>query len=70
MLLPRAAGARPILPDTLRARGAIVDEVVTLRRGASARTPTSKARRARSAADAVDVDHFTSSTPPCGISPS
>lgn len=30
-LLPRAAGARAILPDQLRAAGAVVDEVVTYR---------------------------------------
>lgn len=31
ILLPRAAGARAILPETLRARGAVVDEVVAYR---------------------------------------
>ena len=31
VLLPRAAGARSILPEQLRARGAVVDEVVTYR---------------------------------------
>jgi uroporphyrinogen III methyltransferase/synthase len=31
VLLPRAAGARAILPEELRARGAIVDEVVSYR---------------------------------------
>src|SRR5690606_7451693 len=31
VLLPRAAGARQILPDELRARGAEVDEVETYR---------------------------------------
>jgi uroporphyrinogen III methyltransferase/synthase len=31
VLLPRAAGARSILPEQLRARGAIVDEVVSYR---------------------------------------
>jgi len=31
VLLPRAAGARPVLPEALRARGAQVDEVVAYR---------------------------------------
>jgi uroporphyrinogen III methyltransferase/synthase len=61
MLLPRAAGARPILPDTLRARGAIVDEVVTY---AAVRPPDADVEGlvAALAAGAVDVITFTSSS--------
>jgi uroporphyrinogen III methyltransferase/synthase len=61
VLLPRAAGARPILPDTLRARGAIVDEVVTY---AAVRPPDADVEGlvAALAAGAVDVITFTSSS--------
>ncbi|MAG35613.1 MAG: hypothetical protein CL878_05130 [Dehalococcoidia bacterium] len=44
VLLPRAAGGRPVLPHTLRQRGAVVDEVVVYR---SAPVPESSAPLAR-----------------------
>jgi uroporphyrinogen III methyltransferase/synthase len=61
ILLPRAAGARPILPDTLAARGAQVDDVVAYR----AVTPPDAdvpGMRAALAAGAVDAVTFTSSS--------
>jgi uroporphyrinogen III methyltransferase/synthase len=61
ILLPRAAGARPILPDTLTARGATVDEVVAYR----AITPADAdvpALRAALAAGSIDAVTFTSSS--------
>jgi uroporphyrinogen III methyltransferase/synthase len=60
-LLPRAAGARAILPETLRARGAIVDEVIAY----SAVPPADADVRGLCAAldaSAIDVVTFTSSS--------
>jgi uroporphyrinogen III methyltransferase / synthase len=59
-LLPRAAGARAILPDTLRAAGADVDEVITYR----SEVPDESVALLRAALDAgpLDVVTFTSSS--------
>jgi uroporphyrinogen III methyltransferase/synthase len=59
-LLPRAAGARAILPDTLRAAGAEVDEVITYR----SEVPDESVALLRAALDegALDVLTFTSSS--------
>jgi uroporphyrinogen III methyltransferase/synthase len=61
VLLPRAAGARAVLPDTLRARGAVVDEVVAY---AAVPPPTADVEglRALIEADALDAITFTSSS--------
>ena len=61
VLLPRAAGARSILPEQLRARGAIVDEVVSYR----SIKPGSSRDALRAALDdarALDCLTFTSSS--------
>jgi uroporphyrinogen III methyltransferase/synthase len=61
MLLPRAAGARAVLPDTLAARGATVDEVIAYR----AVTPSDAdvpGMRAALASGSVDAVTFTSSS--------
>lgn len=59
-LLPRAGGARAVLPESLRAAGAEVDEVVTYR----AVTPEESVERLRRALDEapLDVLTFTSSS--------
>ncbi|MEW6272407.1 MAG: uroporphyrinogen-III C-methyltransferase [Thermodesulfobacteriota bacterium] len=59
-LLPRAAGARSVLPDSLRAAGAEVDEVTTYR----AVTPEESIERLRRILDEapLDVLTFTSSS--------
>jgi uroporphyrinogen III methyltransferase/synthase len=59
--LPRAAGARAILPDTLRARGGVVDEVIAY---AAATPADADVAGLRSALDAgaIDVVTFTSSS--------
>lgn len=61
VLVPRAAGARAILPDTLRARGAVVDEVTTY---AAVRPPDADVEGLTAAlqAGAVDAITFTSSS--------
>jgi uroporphyrinogen III methyltransferase/synthase len=61
ILLPRAAGARAILPDRLRARGAVVDEVVSYR---SVRPAGSRETLRETLADPRTVDclTFTSSS--------
>jgi uroporphyrinogen III methyltransferase / synthase len=61
VLLPRAAGARSILPETLRRRGARVDEVVAYR---AIRPPEADARGLRAALEtgAIDALTFTSSS--------
>ncbi|MFP6665326.1 MAG: uroporphyrinogen-III C-methyltransferase [Deltaproteobacteria bacterium] len=60
VLLPRAAGARPILPDTLRNQGALVDEVLTYRSIQPADAP---ARWQEILADGIpDCVTFTSSS--------
>ncbi len=61
VLLPRAAGARTILPETLAARGAVVDEVIAYRAVAPADTDVAGLRAAL-AAGAVDALTFTSSS--------
>jgi uroporphyrinogen III methyltransferase/synthase len=61
VLLPRAAGARPILPDTLAARGATVDEVVAYRAVTPADADVA-GMRAALASGSVDVVTFTSSS--------
>jgi uroporphyrinogen III methyltransferase/synthase len=61
VLLPRAGGARAVLPDTLRARGAFVDEVVAY----VARPPHDAdvgRLRALLESDALDAVTFTSSS--------
>jgi uroporphyrinogen III methyltransferase / synthase len=61
VLLPRAEGARAILPERLRARGAAVDEVIAYR----AVTPPDAdvaGLRAALAADTIDAVTFTSSS--------
>ncbi len=61
VLLPRAEGARPILPEALAARGATVDEVVAYR----AITPPDadvSGLRAALATAAIDAVTFTSSS--------
>ncbi len=60
ILLPRAQGARPLLPEQLRARGAQVDEVITYR-SLPARKGADEVK-ALLAEDAVDVVTFTSSS--------
>jgi len=61
VLLPRAAGARPVLPEALRARGAVVDEVIAYRA-----VPPDEADvaglTAALEAGAVDAVTFTSSS--------
>ncbi len=61
ILLPRAAGARPILPEALAARGARVDEVVAYR---AVPPPDADAAELRAGldADTIDVVTFTSSS--------
>jgi uroporphyrinogen III methyltransferase/synthase len=61
ILLPRAAGARAILPDTLRARGAVVDEVIAYR---AVPPPDADVAglRAELEAGRIDVLTFTSSS--------
>jgi uroporphyrinogen III methyltransferase/synthase len=61
VLLPRAAGARAVLPETLRQRGAVVDEVLAY----EARTPPDAdvaALRAALAAGEIDAVTFASSS--------
>lgn len=60
VLLPRAAGARPVLPDQLRALGADVEEVHTYR-SIPARQDVAQLK-ALLAEDAIDVITFTSSS--------
>jgi uroporphyrinogen III methyltransferase/synthase len=61
ILLPRAAGARMNLPDTLRARGAVVDEVIAY---AAVRPDDADVDGLRAALDAGEIDAvtFTSSS--------
>jgi len=61
ILLPRAAGARAVLPETLAARGAVVDEVIAYRAVAP---PGADAPglRAALAAGSIDALTFTSSS--------
>jgi uroporphyrinogen III methyltransferase/synthase len=60
ILLPRAAGARPILPETLRDKGALVDEILTYR---SIRPPDAAARWQEILAEGPpDCVTFTSSS--------
>ncbi|MEO2166583.1 MAG: uroporphyrinogen-III synthase, partial [bacterium] len=60
VLLPRAAGARPILPETLRDKGALVDEILTYR---SIRPPDAAARWQEILAEGPpDCVTFTSSS--------
>jgi uroporphyrinogen III methyltransferase/synthase len=61
ILLPRAAGARAILPDALRRRGAAVDEVLAYR---AVVPPDADAAPLRAALDAgaIDAVTFTSSS--------
>ncbi len=61
ILLPRAAGARPVLPDTLAARGATVDEVIAYR---AVPPPDADVPglRAALAAGSIDALTFTSSS--------
>jgi len=61
ILLPRAAGARPILPDTLAARGATVDEVIAYRAVTPADADVSGMCAALTAGR-VDAVTFTSSS--------
>jgi len=61
ILLPRAEGARAILPDTLRARGARVDEVIAYRAVAPAGADVG-ALRAALEAGRLDALTFTSSS--------
>jgi uroporphyrinogen III methyltransferase/synthase len=60
VLLPRAAEARPVLPETLRARGAVVDEVAAYRAVAPPAADVDALRGAL-AARAIDALTFTSS---------
>jgi uroporphyrinogen III methyltransferase / synthase len=60
-LLPRAEGARSILPETLRARGAVVDEVIAYRAVAPPTADVSGLRAALEAG-AIDALTFTSSS--------
>jgi uroporphyrinogen III methyltransferase/synthase len=60
-LLPRAAGARSVLPDGLRALGAVVDEIVTYRAVVPADADVAGLRAAL-AAGAIDALTFTSSS--------
>jgi len=61
ILLPRAAGARPVLPETLAARGAHVDEVIAYQ---AVRPPDADidGLRAALASGAIDALTFTSSS--------
>jgi len=61
VLLPRAAGARAILPDTLRARGAHVDEVIAYAAIAPSAADADGLRNALTAG-AIDAITFTSSS--------
>jgi uroporphyrinogen III methyltransferase/synthase len=61
VLLPRAAGARDVLPLELRARGASVDEVIAYQAVAPAPADV-EGLRAALAAGAVDAVTFTSSS--------
>jgi uroporphyrinogen III methyltransferase/synthase len=61
ILLPRAAGARPILPEELRRRGARVDEVIAYR-AVPPRDADVAGLRAALAAGAIDAVAFTSSS--------
>ena len=61
ILLPRAAGARAILPETLRARGARVDEVIAYRAVAPAGADVGALRAALEARQ-LDALTFTSSS--------
>jgi len=61
VLLPRAAGAREILPETLRARGAVVDEVIAYAATAPPEADV-EGMRAALAAGAIDAVTFTSSS--------
>jgi uroporphyrinogen III methyltransferase/synthase len=61
ILLPRAAGARPVLPDTLAARGATVDEVIAYR-AVSPPDADVAGLRAALAAGSIDALTFTSSS--------
>ena len=61
VLLPRAAGARAILPDVLRGRGAVVDEVIAYVAVVPPATDV-EGLRAALAAGAIDAVTFTSSS--------
>jgi len=61
MLLPRAAGARPVLPEALRARGAVVDEVIAYRAVPPGEADVAGLSAALEAG-AVDAITFTSSS--------
>jgi uroporphyrinogen III methyltransferase/synthase len=61
VLLPRAAGARAILPDTLRARGSHVDEVIAYAAVAPSDADAEGLRNALTAG-AIDAITFTSSS--------
>ena len=61
VLLPRAAGARPILPDELERRGARVDEVIAYRAVPPANADVAGLRNAL-AAGTIDAITFTSSS--------
>jgi uroporphyrinogen III methyltransferase/synthase len=61
ILLPRAAGARAVLPETLAARGATVDEVIAYRAVAPAGADVAGLRAALGAGD-IDALTFTSSS--------
>lgn len=61
VLLPRAAGARPVLPDVLRERGAHVDEVIAYRAVAPADADVAGLEVALGAGT-VDALTFTSSS--------
>lgn len=61
ILLPRAGGARAILPDTLRARGAVVDEVLAYVAVPPADADVEGIRRAL-VAGGIDALTFTSSS--------
>jgi uroporphyrinogen III methyltransferase/synthase len=61
ILLPRAAGARPVLPDALRARGAHVDEVAAYEAVAPAASDVAGLRTALTAGT-IDAIAFTSSS--------
>jgi uroporphyrinogen III methyltransferase/synthase len=61
ILLPRAAGARTVLPETLAARGASVDEVIAYRAVTPADADVPGLRAALAAGD-IDALTFTSSS--------
>ena len=61
VLLPRAAGARPVLPEALRARGARVDELIAYRAVPPAAADVAGLTAALEAG-AVDAVTFTSSS--------